>query len=119
MHRAPMPPQRRADGADASAARALLLPQLLARAGDQLLVLGGVSAGAVGGAVVLHRFPQQVFIDRAEDLIGQVKRADLLPAQIMNVDSCHMSSVNLGWPTTASQRPTTVLKLSSPPSSLP
>ena len=91
MHRAAMPPQRRTDGADAGASRALLLPQLLAGARDQLLVLGGVSAGALRGAVMLHRFPQQVFVDRAENFIGEIKRADLLSAQIMNIDSCHMS----------------------------
>ena len=77
-----MPPQRRTDRADTGAARALLLPQLLARAGDQLLVLGGVRAGALRGAVMLHRFPQQVFVDRAEDFIGQIERPDLLPLRL-------------------------------------
>src|SRR4029077_1955608 len=107
--RAAVPPQRRTDGADAGASCPLLFPQFLAGARDQLLVLGSVSAGTLRGAVVPHRLPQQVLVDRAEHLIGEVKRPDLLPAQTINIDSCHMSSVNLGWPTSTSQRPTPVL----------
>ena len=87
MHRAAVPPQRRANGTHARAPRALLLPELFARAGHQLLVLGGVRAGALCGAVVLHRFPQQVLVDRAEDFVGQFEGANLGPAQIMNVDA--------------------------------
>src|SRR5277367_6708507 len=113
-----MTPQRRTDRANAGASGTFLLPQLFARTGDQLLVLGGVSAGALRGAVVFHRFPQQVFVDRAENFIGEIKRPDLLPAQIMNIDSCHMSSV-LRWPTTEDRRPTTVFMLSSPLASPP
>src|SRR5271170_3985561 len=48
MHRATVPPQWRANGADSSTSGALLLPKFLAGAGNQLLVLGGVSASAVG-----------------------------------------------------------------------
>ena len=72
-----MAPQWRTNGADTGAPRALLLPQLLARAGNQLLVLGGVRARALRGAVVLHRLPQQVFVHRAENFVGQVERPDL------------------------------------------
>ena len=107
MHRAAMPPQWRTDGSHAGAPRTLLLPQFLARAGDQLLVLGGVRAGTLRGAVMLHRFPQQVFVDRAENLFGEIERADLLPAQIMNIDSCHMSlpySQSRSWLTTEDRR---------------
>jgi len=30
----------------------------------------------LGGAIMLYRFPEQIFIDTAEDLIRQVKGAD-------------------------------------------
>src|ERR1700722_2129611 len=116
MHRAAMPPQRRADRADTGAAGALLLPKLFSGAGDQFLVLGGVRAGTLRGPVMLHRFPQQVFVDRAKYFIGEVERPDLVPAQIVNIDSCHMLSVCCCGPTTTGQRPTTALKPSSPPS---
>src|SRR5690242_9877191 len=91
MHRATMPPQRRTDGADTGSPRTLLLPQFLACARNQLLVFGSVGAGAVGSAVMFDRFPQQIFIDRAEYFIGKIKGSDFFPAQIMNIDSCHMS----------------------------
>ena len=91
MHRAAMPPQRRTDGADTGPPRTFLLPQFLSGARNQLLVLGGVGAGAMGGAVMFDRLPQQVFIDRAKYFIGEIERSDLIPAQIMNIDSCHMS----------------------------
>ncbi len=81
-----MPPQRRADGADARASGALLLPQLLARAAHQLAVLGGVRSGALSGAVVLHRFPEQVLVDRAEYFLGQLEGADFLAAQIYYIN---------------------------------
>ena len=65
------------------------------------LVLGRVRSGALPGAVVLHRFPEQVFVHRAENLIGEIERADLLAAQIVNINRCHMSSRALIWPVTA------------------
>src|ERR1700733_14332621 len=50
---AAMTPDRRPHGTDASAASTLLLPQLLARSRDQLLVLGGGSALAQRSTIVL------------------------------------------------------------------
>jgi hypothetical protein len=50
-----------------------------------------VSAGTLRGAVMLDRFPQKVFVDRAKNFIGEIERANLLPAQVVNVDSCHIS----------------------------
>src|SRR5258707_1457081 len=94
MHCATMPPQRGTDGANAGASRTLLLPQFLAGARDQFLVIGGVSAGALRGAVVLHRFPQQAFIYRAENLFGEINRSNLLPAKVMNTDGCHITSLS-------------------------
>ena len=38
---------------------------------------------------MLHRFPQQVFVDCAENLIGQLQRADFFAAQIYYVNRCH------------------------------
>src|SRR5579859_944903 len=75
MNRAAMSPKRRADRAYAGPSGSLLLPQLFACAGDQLFVVGGMSPGPMGGAIMLDRLPQQVFIHRAEDLCGQLQRA--------------------------------------------
>src|SRR5205814_2885816 len=89
MYGAAMPPQRRADRAHAGASGALLLPQFLAGAGDQLAVLGGVGAGAQRGAIVLDRFPQQIFVDAAENFFRQLQRTDLLAAQVDYINLCH------------------------------
>ena len=78
MYRRAMPPQRRPDRSNARPARALLLPQLLARARHFPPGFRLVRSGALAGAVVLHRLPEQVFVDRAENLVGQVERSDLL-----------------------------------------
>src|SRR5581483_10403875 len=80
MHRAAMPPQRRADGADARTSRTLLPPQLLAGAAHQLFVLGGMRAGALPGAVMFHRLPQQVLVDRAEHFLGELEGTHLFAA---------------------------------------
>src|SRR6185369_1383702 len=90
MNGTAMAPQRRANRTDAGASGALLLPELLAGSGYQLLVLGRMRAGALGGSVMLHRLPEKVFIDGAEDFIGKIKRADLGSAQIVNINGCHM-----------------------------
>src|SRR5208283_5290322 len=92
VHRAAMAPKRRANRADAGASGALLLPQFLARAGNLPAGLGGVRAAMLPGAVVLHRLPKQVFVDRAENLIGEIEGSDFLPAQIVNVNRCHIAS---------------------------
>src|SRR3954463_15520704 len=92
-------PQWRTDGAHAGASGALLLPKFLARARDQLLVLGGVGTLALRGAVVLYRLPQQVFVHRAKDFFGEVERADLFAIQIMYVDGCHCFALGYWlWP---------------------
>src|SRR5581483_3970755 len=90
VHRVAMPPQWGPDRSDTGAACALLLPQLLARAGNFPAALGFVRAGALPGAVVFHRFPEQVFVDRAEDLVGQIEGSDLFTAQIVYINRCHI-----------------------------
>src|SRR5579871_5493589 len=92
VHRPAVPPQRRTDRADASAPRAFLLPQLLARSGNLPAGLGRVRAAMLPGAVVLYRFPEQVFVHGAENLVSQVQASDLLATQIVNIDSCHIAS---------------------------
>ena len=114
MHRVAMPPQWRPDRSDAGPSRALLLPELLARAGNFPAALGFVRAGALRGAVMFHRFPQQIFVDRAENLVGQVERPDLLAAQIVYIDRRHICSRSGGR-----IRPHCLLTPSSPPSSPP
>ena len=52
----------------------------------------GMRAAVLSGAVMLYRFPDQIFIHRAEDFIGEIEGADLLPCQIVYVDSCHIAS---------------------------
>src|ERR1019366_8016523 len=93
-------PQWRTDRAHTCAARSLLLPELLACAGNQLLVLGGVRAAVLPGAVMLHRFPKQVFVHRTEHFIGQFERTDFLAIQVHYIDCRHKDSLNLsGLPT--------------------
>src|SRR5258708_3539572 len=89
MHRAAMPPQRRPDGADAGAASSLLLPELFAGTGNLPAGFGGVRTGTLPGAVMLHRFPKQVFVHRAENLVGEIERSNLRAAQIMYLYRCH------------------------------
>src|SRR5271166_1951033 len=87
-----MAPQRGANRTNAGASGALLLPQFLARAGNFPAGLGGVSAAVLPGAVVLHRLPEQIFVDRAENFVGEVEGPDLLAAQIVDVNRCHIAS---------------------------
>src|SRR5216683_2029521 len=44
----------------------------------------------LGGAIVLHRFPEQVFIDSAEDLVRQIKGADFFALQVYYINLCHL-----------------------------
>src|SRR5581483_7241341 len=83
MYGAAMAPQRRTDRAYASSAGALLFPELLAGARDQLLVLGRMCTGTLGGAIMLHRLPEKVFIDGAENLVRKIEGADLGSAQVI------------------------------------
>src|SRR5208337_1532883 len=89
VHCAAMPPQRRANGSDARASGALLLPQFLARTTYQLAVLGGVGAGTLPGAVVLHRFPQHVLVYCAEYFISELEGADPPATEIHNINRSH------------------------------
>src|SRR5208283_5441843 len=95
-----MPPQRRTDGAHTRPSCALLLPQLFARATHQLAILGGVGTGALAGAVMLHRFPKQFLVDRAENFLGQRQGAYFLAAQIYYINLRHSFFRKLGSLTT-------------------
>src|SRR6185437_7433280 len=85
-------PQRGADGADAGAAGALLLPELAAGAGDLGAALGLVGAAALGGAPMAHRLPEQLLIDGGgEDLVEQLEAADGVVVEVLDGDRRH------GW----------------------
>src|SRR5258708_815687 len=45
-----------------------------------------------GGAIMRDRLPEQVFVDRTENLLGQFHRPGLGSAQIVNINSCHILS---------------------------
>src|SRR5579864_3506884 len=89
MNRAAMPPQRRAYRSNASPPSSLLFPQFLARSRNFPARFGRMRSGPLSGSVMLHRFPKQVFVDRAKDFVGQLQRTDLFAAQIVNVNRCH------------------------------
>src|SRR5258708_8409286 len=90
VDRAAMAPERRANGAYTRAARALLLPELAARAADFALVLGLVRAAAQSAQVPPRSFMQQVLIDlRAKDRVRQLHLTDFLAIQIDYVDDRH------------------------------
>src|SRR2546428_8662729 len=87
MDRAAVAPERRADRAHTRAARALLLPELAARAADFALVLGLVGTAAQPAQVPPRSFMQQVLIDlRAKDRVRQLHLTDFLAIQIDYVD---------------------------------
>ncbi len=65
VHRAAVAPERRTNRADARAARALLLPELSARAADFALVLRLVRSRALSRQIVAHGFVQQVLVHLA------------------------------------------------------
>jgi hypothetical protein len=48
---------------------------------------------ALPGAVMLDRFPEQVFVDRAKNFVSEIERADFFAAQIVNVNRCHVFSL--------------------------
>src|SRR5215469_6708296 len=50
---------------------------------------------ALSGPVVVHRFPQQVFVYCAENLIGEFQGAHFLACQINYVNLCHISLESL------------------------
>src|SRR6478735_9066339 len=84
-----MTPKRRPNGSNARPPCSLLLPQLLAGSGNFPARFRLVRSRALPGAVVFHRLPEQIFIHRAEDLIGEIECPHLLAAQTMNIDGCH------------------------------
>src|SRR5579859_1552158 len=94
VHRAAVTPDRRTHRANAGAAGTLLLPQLLARTRDQLLVLGGGSTLPHRSPIVLHCFPQQGLVDLfwREDLVRQLQRAYCFSTEIDYINVCHLFS---------------------------
>ena len=97
LHRSAMTPQWRADRSNAGPAGTLLLPKLFAGTGNAPTVLRRMRASPLPGAVVPHRFPQQVFVHRAENFIGKIHGADLGAAQIVDINGCHFSSLNCSY----------------------
>src|SRR6266849_8971453 len=90
MDRSAMAPERRTDRAHTRAARALLLPELAARAADFALVLGLVRAAAQPAQMPPRGFVQQVLIDlRAKDRVRQFHLPDFLAIQVHYVDDRH------------------------------
>src|SRR5215813_3936871 len=90
MHRAAMTPQRRPDRADASAARALLLPELAACAAHFALFLHFVRAAAKSSEIPARRFVQKVFVYlRGEDRVGKLNLPDFLAIQIYDIYDRH------------------------------
>src|SRR5438309_2631400 len=89
VNRSTVPPQGRTDRTDTRAARTFLLPQLLAGTGNTPTIFGRVCSCPRSGTVVLHRFPQQVFVHRAKSLIGKIHRADLGAVQVVDINGCH------------------------------
>src|SRR5713101_8162491 len=53
-------------------------------------------SGALGGRVMLDRLPEQIFVDGAENFLGQIHRPDLRSAQVVDINRCHMLS-RLVW----------------------
>src|SRR6266851_3055389 len=85
-----MTPERRPDRAHARAARALLLPELAARAAHFALVLGLVRAATQPAQVPSRSFVQQVLVDLgAENRVRQLHLTDFLAIQIDYVDDRH------------------------------
>src|SRR5229473_1988931 len=90
VDRAAMAPEGRADRTDTRAARALLLPELAARAAHFALVLGLVRAAAQSAQVPPRSFVQQVLVDlRAKNRVRQLHLTDFLAIQIDYVDDRH------------------------------
>src|SRR5205085_10474910 len=91
--RAAVAVDRRAVTALPGPARALLPERLLARAGHFGAVLDLVRSLAERGEVVAHRLVDQVLLVRiAEDVVGQLDRADLLVVPVLDVDGRHRHS---------------------------
>src|SRR5260221_6707256 len=93
MNRAAMAPQRRPDGADTCAARALLLPELAACAAHFALFLHFLRTAAKSSEIPSRRFMQKMMIDLcAEDRVGQLDLTDFLAFQIDDIYDRHCSS---------------------------
>src|SRR6266850_349872 len=90
VDRAAMTPERRTDRADARAPRALLLPELAARAAYFALFLDLVRAPAQSTQIPPRSFVQQVLIHLcAKDCVRQIDLADFLATQIDYVHDRH------------------------------
>src|SRR6267143_3237175 len=90
VDRAAMTPEWRPDRADARASRALLLPELAARAAHFALFLDLVRAPAQSPQIPPRGFVQQVLIHlRAKDRVRQFDLADFLATQIDYIDDRH------------------------------
>jgi hypothetical protein len=71
----------------ARVARALLAVRLLAAAAHELTRLGGVRARPLGGLLRLDHLPEEMLLDLgAEDGVGQIHLAHLLPLDVDDVD---------------------------------
>jgi hypothetical protein len=92
MHGSAMTPQRRADGAHARAARALLLPQFLSRARHFMPRFRRGRSRPPRSGMVTHRFIYKRFVHfGAEHRIGELNRAHHGAIQIHNVYTRHRS----------------------------
>src|SRR5882672_5687476 len=90
VDRAAMTPERRTDRADTRAPRALLLPELAARAAHFALFLDLVRAPAQSPQIPPRSFVQQVLIHLcAKDRVRQFDLADFLATQIDYVHDGH------------------------------
>src|SRR6266481_9843300 len=90
VDRAAMTPERRTDRADTRAPRALLLPELAARAAHFALFLDFVRAPAQSPQIPPRSFVQQVLIHLcAKDCVRQLDLADFLAIQIDYIHDRH------------------------------
>jgi hypothetical protein len=73
-----------------SATGALLLVDLLARAGDRRPLFGGVRTGATRSQLGHDYFVKQLLFDvGCEDLVSEIHAADFFALQVVNVHFCH------------------------------
>src|SRR5712671_1532381 len=85
-----MAPERRPDRSDTRPPGAFLFPKLLARSRHLPASFGSMRSRTPGGGVVLDRFPKKVLVDGAENFLGEIHRPDLRPAQVVDINRCHI-----------------------------
>src|ERR1035441_6140729 len=90
MDNAAMAPDRRPYGTDTRTARALLLPQLLARTSDFPAHLRRVRAGAIARLELPHRFVQK-------RLVWHPAKSEYTPNRLPSIPSTALSKKH-GWP---------------------